>query len=72
MYGRPLGQLINSDKKTKVFSKNNSRRLRWELMSLWNNGKNQQYEEYPSLTPYIKRVNLGAFSDIKNHMLQKL
>lgn len=56
VYVQASSQLINSDKIVMVFSKNTPEGLRQELMSLWRNGRNQQYENYLGLPPFIGRA----------------
>lgn len=72
IYGQASGKLINSKMTVLDFSKITVVDLRQELMNLWNNEWNQQYEKYIDLPPFIERAKKIAFSDAKIRMWQKL
>lgn len=50
-YGRVLGQRINFEKTTMVFSRNVQANTKVELTTLWNTSITQQYDIYLGLPP---------------------
>lgn len=65
IYGLSSSQLINTEKTTMVFNKNSLKAFKQEIVTLWQNGRCQQYEKYLGLPSFVGKAKYRAFSEIK-------
>lgn len=66
IYGLASNQLINIEKKAMIFSKNSLKAFKQEIVTLWQNGRCQQYEKYLGLPSFVGKAKHRSFSEIKN------
>lgn len=67
-----LGQCINIDKTTMMFSKNITPATQTEIMAIWTNDTLKQYEKYLGLPPIVGRAKRKALLNIKQSVWSKL
>lgn len=64
-YAMALGQHINEEKTTMIFSRNVRERDKHEIMALWGTRNQQHHEKYLDLPHIIGKSRKRDFSDIK-------
>lgn len=70
IYARASGQFINTNKTTRVFSKNVGEVDKDTIAMIWGCGSTQKYEKYLGLPSIVGRSRRRAFLDIKTKLWQ--
>lgn len=71
-YARALGQSINTEKTTMVFSENMDGVVKSGIMFSWGGSNTQQFKKYFGLPPLVGRSKKKAFPEIKTKLWQRL
>lgn len=71
-YTQALGQLVNRDQMSMIFSKNVRRQVKNEIMALWNITKYTQYYKYLGLPSVIGRSRMNTLAKIKQKVWKKI